>query len=192
MTTIITGRFQQQDQAQEAIVELVRSGFSADQTTSFFVNPPGQHDRYPIGGDEDESPGTQDTATGALSGAAVGGAVGVAVGLATLPILGLGAAIAGAGAGAYAGSLVGGLRHLDDATGPDDEAATQKPKDDEAPRRKSGMLVAVCAPASAQQASAIRVLRARGAADIEQAEGTFTAGQWSDFNPLTPVTLVAS
>ena len=87
----------EQDQAQQAIVELVRSGFPADQTTSFFVNPPGQHDRYPIGGDEDESPGTQDAPTGALSGAAVGGAVGVAVGLATLPILGPGAAIAGAG-----------------------------------------------------------------------------------------------
>jgi hypothetical protein len=192
MTTIITGSFQQQDQAQEAIVELVRSGFSTDQTTSFFVNPPGQHDRYPIGGDEDESPGTQHTAKAALSGAAVGGAVGVAVGLATLPVLGPGATIAGAGAAAYAGSLVGALGHLHDATGPDDEAATQKHKDSEAPRRKSGMLVAVCAPTSTQQATAICVLRARGAADIEQAEGTFTAGQWSDFNPLTAVTLVAS
>lgn len=188
MTTIIAGSFQQQDQAQEAIIELARSGFSADQTTSFFVNPPGQHHRYSIGGDAAESPGTQDTAKAALSGAAVG----VAVGLATFPVLGPGAAIAGAGAAAYVGSFVGALGELHDATGHEYEAATGKHEDAAAPHRKSGLLVAVRAPTFSQQESAIRVLRARGAADVEQAEGTFTAGQWSDFNPLTAVTLVVS
>ena len=50
MTTIISGNFQQQDQAQQAMAELQRAGFAIDQTTTFFVNPPGQHDRFPVGG----------------------------------------------------------------------------------------------------------------------------------------------
>ena len=46
MTTIIAGSFQQQDQAQAAAAELARAGFPAAETPVFFVNPPGQHDRY--------------------------------------------------------------------------------------------------------------------------------------------------
>jgi hypothetical protein len=42
-----------------------------------------------------------------------------------------------------------------------------------------------------QQASAIRILRARGAADIESAEGTILAGAWTDFDPLRPPKPVA-
>ena len=99
MTTIISGNFQQQAEAQSALSDLAGAGFEAGKTTTFFVNPPGQHDRYPIGGDEDESPGTEDAAAGSASGAAVGGAIGVAVGLATLPVLGPGAAVAAAARG---------------------------------------------------------------------------------------------
>ena len=62
---------------------------------------------------------------------------------------------------------------------------------DDALRRKSGMLVAVCAPTLAQQTTAIRILSAREAIDVERAEGTFTEGQWVDFNPLMPITPVA-
>jgi hypothetical protein len=75
------------------MAELVRSGFPSDQATFFFVNPPGQHDLYPIGGDEDESPGTHYASTGAASGAVVGGTLGLAVGIASLPVLGPGAAV---------------------------------------------------------------------------------------------------
>lgn len=190
MKTIITGNFQQQGEAQQALSDLAGAGFAADQTTKFFVNPPGQHDLFPIGGDEDESPGTEDAAGGSASGAAVGGAIGVAVGLATLPVLGPGAAVAGVGVGAYAGSLYGALGNTDGKNNPETQAAREDLRRSEPPR-KSGMLVAISAPASAQQDAAIRILRAHGATDIERTEGTFTAGQWSDFNPLTPVTLVA-
>lgn len=191
MTTIITGRFQRQDQAQETMAELVLSGFSSDQATSFFVNPPGQHDLYPIGGDEDESPGTHDASTGAASGAVVGGTLGLAVGIASLPVLGPGAAVAAMGVAAYTGSLAGALGRMGAGSGPDHEAANIQAEVDDALLRKSGMLVAVCAPTSAQQATAIRILFAREAVDVERAEGTFTAGQWVDFNPLTPMTPVA-
>ena len=192
MTTIISGSFQQQDHAQQAIAELQRAGFAADQTTTFFVNPPGQHDRYPIGGDKDESPGTEDAKGGSAAGAAVGGAVGVAVGLATLPVLGPGAAVAGAGIGAYAGSLYGALGKLDDAKTADAERAAPAPAaPSEPPPRKSGVLVAVAAPTAEQQNTAIRVLRAQGALDLERAEGTLVAGEWVDFDPVRPPQLIA-
>ena len=190
MTIIITGNFQQQDEAQRALSALTGAGFAVDKTTTFFVNPPGQHDRYPVGGDQDESPGTEDAAGGSVSGAAVGGAVGVAVGLVTLPVLGPGAVVAAAGVGAYAGSLYGALGNTDDKNNPETQAAREELRRSELPR-KSGMLVAVSAPASTQQDTAIRILRAHGAADIERPEGTIVAGEWTDFNPLTPLRLVA-
>ena len=186
MTTLITGNFQQQDEAQRALADLAGAGFAADETTTFFVNPPGQHDR----GDEDEARGTENTAAGSASGAAVGGAVGVAVGLVTLPVLGPGAAVAAAGVGAYAGSLYGALANTGDKNNPETQAAREEPRRSEPPR-KSGMLVAVSAPASAQQDTAIRILRAHGATDIERTEGTIVAGDWADFNPLTLLRPVA-
>ncbi len=190
MATIITGNFQQQDEAQQALSDLAGAGFAADQTTTFFVNPPGQHDLYPVGGDRDESPGTEDAAGGSASGAAVGGAIGVAVGLATLPVLGPGAAVAAAGVGAYAGSLYGALGNTDDKKNPETQAAREELRRGKPPR-KSGMLVAVSAPASAQQDAAIRILRAHRATDIERTEGTIVAGDWTDFNPLTLLKRVA-
>jgi hypothetical protein len=191
MTILISGNFQQQDEAQRALSDLAGAGFAAAQTATFFVNPPGQHDRYPIGGDEDESPGTEAAAAGSASGAAVGGVIGVAVGLATLPVLGPGAAVAGAGVGAYAGSLYGALGNTDDKNNPETPAAREDLRRSEPPR-KSGMLVAVSAPASAQQDTAIRILRAHAATDIERTEGTIVAGDWTDFNPLTPLKPVAA
>jgi hypothetical protein len=191
MTTIIAARFEQQDKAQAAVAELARAGFPAAQTTQFFVNPPGQHDRYPIGGDKEESSGTHEAPTGTATGAAVGGVVGAAVGLATLPVLGPAAAVAGAGIGAYTGSLYGTLNKVGDATEPNAEGTSQRAGRIEPQTRKSGVLIAVSAPALEQQASAIHILRAHGAADIEKAEGTITGGQWTDFNPLTPITPVA-
>jgi hypothetical protein len=190
MTTIIAGSFQQQTQAQQAMAELHRAGFPADQTTTFFVNPPGQHDRFPIGGDKDESPGTEDAKGNTAAGAAVGGAVGIAVGLATAPLLGPGAAIAGAGVGAYAGSLYGALGKLDD-TNEGEPGAPKHPPVAEPPPRQSGVLVAVSAPTQAQQETAIRVLRAQGAADIEKTEGTLVGGEWTDFDPVRPPALIA-
>jgi hypothetical protein len=186
MTTIIAGSFAKQDEAKAAVAELLRAGFPAGETTTFFVNPPGQHNENWLGGDTDESAGTHHAPGGATAGSVVGAAIGVGVGLATLPILGPGAAIAGAGVGAYAGSLAGALGTMRDATEPERESAGQDPDQNEQPPRKSGMLVAVCASESAQQATAVRILRSQGGVDIEQAQGTISAGDWSDFDPLRP------
>jgi hypothetical protein len=190
MTTLVTGNFQQQDNAQQALSDLAGAGFPTSRMATFFVNPPGQHDRYALGGDEDESPGTEHAAGGSVAGAAVGGAIGVAVGLATLPVFGPGAAVAAAGVGAYTGSLYGALGNTDDKDMPAPQAGRDEFRHSEPPR-KSGMLVAVCAPAIAQQDAAIRILRAHGATDSERTEGTIVGGTWTDFDPLTPLRLVA-
>jgi outer membrane lipoprotein SlyB len=189
MPTIITGNFQQQDAAQRALTALTSAGFAIGQTTTFFVNPPGQHATFSVGGDENESAGTHEAGTGAASGAAVGGVIGAAVGVATLPLLGPAAAVAAAGVGAYAGSLYGALVHTEDHDQMRDEAVRAGLQFSDLPR-KSGMLVAVSAEADAQQVTAIRILRAYGATDGASSEGTIIDGQWTDFDPLTPLRLL--
>lgn len=180
MPTIIAGRFIGQDEAAAAMERLVQAGFDRDEIALFFVNAPGQHDRFPIGGDEDESPGTEKAGPGAVAGA---GGVGAALGLAAAPVLGPVGAMAGAAVGAYVGSLVGALNKLP----PDeDKGDTHLPREP----RKSGVLVAVAAPTSPQRASAIELLRAAGAEEVEYAEGEIRGGDWTDFDPLAPVVFV--
>jgi hypothetical protein len=82
------------------------------------------------------------------------------------------------------------LGNTDDSSDSEPHTAVEEFRHD-APHRKSGMLVAASAPASAQQNSAIGILRAHGATDIERSEGIIVAGDWTDFNPLTPLNLVA-
>jgi hypothetical protein len=53
-----------------------------------------------------------------------------------------------------------------------------------------GILVAVRALEFAKRVAAVNALRAKGARDIERADGTWQAGQWIDFDPLKPPLLV--
>jgi hypothetical protein len=195
MTPIIAGRFEQGAQAEAAVAALCRGGFDAADVTVFFVNPAGQHAAYPIGGDRDASPGAKHAHSGALTGAALGTAVGVGVGLAASPLMGPAAIVAGAGAGAYAGSLVGALGQMEEkpaAAQPDEHvvepaATVAASRDtDTASVRSSGIFVAVRAVEFARRVAAVNVLRAKGAQDIERADGTWQAGQWIDFDPLKP------
>src|SRR5262245_46782468 len=126
--TIIAGRFEEQEGAKAALHALADAGFPQHCRTCFFVNPPGQHDRYPVGGDQDESPGATEADQGALKGAVIGGAIGLGAGLAATPLAGPAAAAAGLGVGAYVGSLTGALGNMGD-----------RPE----PPRKSGFLAAV-------------------------------------------------
>jgi hypothetical protein len=197
MTPIIAGRFEQKAQAEAAVAALRHGGFDADDVTVFFVNPAGQHAAYPIGGDRDASPGAKQAYSGALKGVAVGTAVGVGVGLAASPALGPAAVVAGAGAGAYAGSLVGALGKMEEkpaAAKPDEhvieQVATSDAPIDTACVRCSGIFVAVRAVEFAKRVAAVNALRAKGAQDIERADGTWQAGQWIDFDPLKPPLLV--
>jgi phage tail tape-measure protein len=175
MSTIIAGHLETQPQAQQAIGELQRAGFSPERIATFFVNPPGQHDAYPIGGDFQKSPGAEDTGKGAAAGVAAG----AAAGLVGAPVVGpLGPLVGG-----YVGGLVGGLSQTKDSD--DDTPANAPPHE-----HRSGLMVAVAADDESLRSRAIDLLRAMGAYDIEMAEGTIRDGDWVDFNPVASPRLV--
>lgn len=182
MTTIIAGSFEQQAQAQDAIDEMLRIGFPADRISSFYVNPAGQHDRYPGGGDHNKSPGAEHSPTGTAAGMTGGGVIGAAVGAATTPLTGPLGAITGAFVGAHVGSLVGSLGKMEeDGSGADEN---------EVPVRHAGMLVAVSVPESADEDRALEALRALKPTYIERAEGSIIDGDWQDFDPVSPPSFV--
>ena len=197
MTTLIAGRFSQQEQAENASAQLMKMGFSARDMSLFFVNPQGQHDIHPVGGDEDESPGTHHASSGAVTGAAGGVGVGAVVGAATLPVLGPAGPLLGAAVGAYTGSLVGALKTMkkDEEHSEQVEMVEQSnvvPEDEkveDAHPRKAGVLLAVAVATPEQRANAIEVLGAT-ALEVEEAEGELQNGQWTDFDPRTPITPV--
>ena len=184
MTHIITGRLQQQDQVQQAIAQLVGLGFPRKHITSFYLNPPGQHDLYPIGGDRDESPGSQEASTGAVGGAATGGVIGAAVGMAGAPFTGGVSTVLGALVGAHIGSLFGSLSQMKE------HGETEPEEENTVAVRHAGMIVAVLARNTAREDDAIIVLKNLGADQIERSEGSITEGSWEDFDPLTPPNLI--
>jgi hypothetical protein len=183
MTNIIAGRFEQQAMVQEAVQEILRAGFSEEQVSTFYLNPPGRHATYKAGGDHQESPGAEDSPKGVAAGATTGGVVGAAAGAATIPVLGPIGPVAGALVGAHVGSLMGSMHEMkDDGAGA--EAAV------EPPQRQSGMMVAVATDNAEQEARAIDVLRALHAQDIERAHGTIAHGDWEDFDPTMAPALI--
>jgi hypothetical protein len=181
MPNIVAGRFEQQAEADAAIASLLRRGFRRDQVATFFVNAPGQHAKFPLGGDRSVSPGAQTAGGGAAVGAAVGGAVGLGVGLAATPVAGPAAVPAALGVGAYVGSLAGALGKLDPA--PADSPPYLKAP---AEVRHAGVMVAAHVSDAELQASALEVLRGCGAQDIETADGQWRNGTWVDFDPVAP------
>ncbi|CAN5441760.1 hypothetical protein BH11PSE11_BH11PSE11_30460 [soil metagenome] len=184
MTHIIAGRMQQQDQVEHAISRLIEAGFSEDQITSFYVNPPGQHDMFPLGGYRDKSPGAKESDEGMARGAAAGGAIGAAVGIASAPVTGPVGTAVGALVGAHIGSLVGSLSEMKEKG--EGEVGGENA---DLPRR-SGMVVAVGVSDPAKEDDIIEVLESIGADQIELAEGTIVDGNWEDFNPLQPPRLL--
>lgn len=193
MNTIIAGRFELQDQGEEALRALQGAGFPASAMTLFYVNPDGQHDIYPIGGDDDDSPGARDADKGAATGGGLGAAAGLAAGAAAATVAGPAGLAAAVGVGAYTGSLAGAVSSTDKESEVDEAV-----DDGENPRkltaRHAGIHVAVRvdgedAPDDAL-ASAVRTLKSQGAMDVEQAEGRLEEGSWKDFDPREVVHLV--
>lgn len=191
MTTLIAGRFSQQEDAENASARLVRSGFSPRDMSLFYVNPPGQHDLHPIGGDRTESPGTHHASSGAAKGAAGGVGMGTIVGAATMPVLGPAGPLLGAAVGAYTGSLVGALNTMkkhEEHNEQADMAQEQVASDEQAHSsesmhpRKAGVLLAVAVATPEQRADAIEILGST-ALEVEEAEGQLQDGEWTDFDP---------
>jgi len=182
MSNIIAGRFDQQSGVEEARAEILRAGFAEEQVTTFYVNPPGQHDLTPVGGDEIKSHGAAHSAHGLAQGGMVGGAVGAALGTASIPVLGPVGPLVGALLGTHVGDLAGSLSEMEDDGGSGNTAGS--------PFRRSGMMLAILADDPDAEDRAIRLLHALHAQDIERAQGTIANGDWEDFNPLQPPSLV--
>jgi hypothetical protein len=178
MTHIIAGHFQQQEQVTQAIDRLLNAGFAQDKISTFYLNPPGQHDLYPIGGDRDKSPGAKESGHTTARGAASGGVIGGAAGLAGIAVAGPVAPAAGAMVGAHIGSLIGSL------SGMKESGEKEEGDENTAIQRKSGMMVAVSADQSENENNAVEILRSLGAEQIERADGTIANGNWEDFDPL--------
>ena len=129
MSQIIAGRFNEQDQVTRAIAAMVDAGFPQDGISSFYLNPPGQHNLYSIGGDRDDSPGAHEASTGVAAGAATGGAVGAGVGLIGAPVFGPVGPAVGALVGAHVGGLIGSLSQMKEK-GEDEEPAAAEAQDE--------------------------------------------------------------
>ena len=189
MANIIAGIIETEEAAERALTALQAQGFGNDDLTTFYLNPPGQHATYPIGGDSHHDEGTKRAGKTAAAGAAVGGVTGLAIGTAVAAAtdsgLGAMAAIAGAGVGAYVGSLAGGLTGTEQ--GEPQKASTEEPVE-----RNAGYMIAVRAD-GADEHKAIDVLRAHGAHGVERASGVWSTGAkpaWTDFDPRHPPQLV--
>ena len=180
MAKIIAARLDTQPAADRALDALKRAGFDGADVTSFYLNPPGQHSEYAIGGDAHHDEGTKKSGKTAAAGAAVGGITGLAIGTAVAAAAEPGftavAAVAAAGVGAYVGSLAGGLSGA--RSGDPQQSTLEEPVE-----REAGVMVAVRADGDGVAESIADLLRANGARDIERAEGEWRDGEWIDFDP---------
>lgn len=189
MHLIIAGRFALQDQADAALAALRQAGFQRDALAAFYLNPNGQHDIYPIGGDEQSSPGARHSGAGAAKGGGIGAAVGAAAGVAATPLVGPAGIAIGAGIGAYTGSLVGAVSSTDETSDVDEQTGRPSAAQPTVTERTPGVLVAVRVDDQSRQ-QAIDTFRAAGAEDIEQATGELSEGEWKDFDPRAVVQCV--
>ncbi len=180
MTTIIAGSFDEQSTAEAAAVSLRAEGFPAEQISTFYVAPAGQHARYPMGGDRDKSSGAEESSKGTAAGTTTGGVIGAAIGAVSTPLTGPIGAITGGLVGAHVGNLIGALGMMKD-----DGGGTDRPL-----IRHAGMMVAVCTPNEHCVQRAIAVLRDQGAHAIESGDGRIVNGDWLDFDPSMPPQLI--
>jgi hypothetical protein len=184
LAQIIAARFETQAQADSALGALRAVGVSPADSTTFYLNAPGQHAEYPIGGDAHHDEGTKHAGAQAKAVAAVGGAAGLALGAATAAALGEPAltaagAIAGAGVGGYVGALAGGL--TGSRGGKPENATTEEPVE-----RHGGVMVAVQLGSGVTEDDIVRVMRTQGALHTERAQGELRDGEWVDFDARRP------
>ncbi len=177
MDRIIAGRFLTKDDA-DAVAALLAHSVEPTDICIFHNNPPGQHDVLETGGDENADPGAKDAGSSAASTAVAAGLTAGAVGALGGPVV----ALASAGVGAYLGSLAGAMDELSDKN--------EKPRALE--RRPGGVILAVRIADPANEQHVIDTLRVQGAMDIEQAQGEWRDGDWTDFNPVARPMMVES
>ena len=180
MATIIAGGFDVYSKTRAAVRRLRDAGIPEDNLCEFRINPAGEHDRTPIGGDRNESPGATRADRGAGKGAAIGAAIGTVAGVAATPLLGPAGIVAGAGVGGYTGSLMGSLGEVSEEVQPDHDDV-----------RPAEAMVAVNADgAGLAEDEIVRIFEECGAQQVERAEGSWADGEWQDFDPVSRPQLV--
>lgn len=172
MTRIVAGMFEDQVQAERAILRMKDSGAPDGSLSTFVVNPPGMHHGLPLGGDEVADEQARRGDGGALKGATIGGAAGVLAGVGLATLVGPVGIAAGIGAGAFVGALAGA-----------GSAMGEQPTAEQPTARPGGVMVAVNAEAFDEQA-AIAALRDHGAKLVEVTDGEWRDGDWVDFDPV--------
>jgi hypothetical protein len=172
---IIAGRFETKSSA-DTVAALLEQYINSSDICIFHNNPPGQHDAYAIGGDEDADPGAEGAENSAVGTALGAGAAAGAVGALGGPIV----ALAAAATGAYVGSLGGALQGLGE-----DGAKPNAPD-----VRPGGIILSVRIADPLNESRVIDTLRTGGAADIEHADGEWLDGDWVDFDPVAAPRLV--
>jgi hypothetical protein len=176
MSLIVAARFTTFPAAESAAERLFARGFVEEDVSLFYVNPRGQHARYPIGGDQNKDAASTDAPKGAGMGVTLGAVAGAAVGVAIFAAFAaplLVSAIA-AGVGAYVGSLVGAM-YRTRGGGKHAERVHQE-------AREAGVLLAVHVTPETQR-DAAQILHEAGGAAIERASGRWQQGRWADFDP---------
>lgn len=176
MAHIVAAEFKEFAEAEAAVAALREQGFAPSQLTTFYLNAPGQHATFPIGGDRYKDPQAASGGSGALKGAALGSTAGLALGVVAAPVVGAVAAVGGIAAGAYAGSLAGAVGSL----GKDRPATEPLPEE-----RPAGVVVAVHVPSPAERERATSIFWRHRAHSIELAEGEWKDGTWQDFDPVS-------
>jgi len=171
MARIAAAVFEDQVSAERALDVLAGMGLAPDSVDSFVLNPPGHHDTFPVGGDEDADDDARAGDRGALRGAALGGAFGILAGALATPIAGPAGLAGGIAAGAYAGALAGALRRMGE-------------RKDEPSQRPFGVMVAVNLDHARNDDNVLDVMYDNGAQMIERAQGEWVDGHWSDFDPV--------
>ncbi len=211
MTLIVAARFESWDSAGIAAHRLNEQGIPDEALHTFYVNAPGAHDQFPVGGDQTADTDARGAQFGAAAGAAVLGLAGASI-FALLSLTfgaGIYVVILAAGIGAYLGSLMGALRVAGrkrarafvDPLGAAYQSTANQPARDVGegesrtaaadikagytPIRHAGVLLAVHGEAG-NQAMIAQILRDAGGVDVERAQGRWSGGRWTDFDPVKP------
>jgi len=175
MSRIVAGRFDRSIDADAALEALMRNGFMRDEVDAFYVGPPGQNARLPIGGDVHSDAGT----VGAGRYGAIGAVVGLAVGLIIGSLIGMHAVLLACGLGALMGAFAGVMMSLHGAS--PRESTPEHPIE-----ARGGRMIAVRVDRSDTERLAIEALRSNNARDVGRTEGEWRNG-WTDFDPRTPL-----
>ena len=179
MSRIICGRFDRSVDADAALEALKRDGFARSEVDAFYVAPPGQHARTPIGGDAQADAGS----LGAGRCGVIGAVAGLAVGLIIGSLIGAHVVLLACGLGALAGGFAGAMVGLHGGVAR--EATREHPVE---PR--GGRMIAVCVDRAGTEHTAIDALRRNNARDVGRTEGTWRDGSWRDFDPRQPLATV--